>query len=56
MTKLRLGDVDVARIELGTNRLRNTRENVAFVRDAVAAGIRHIDTARRLRRSRSRGC
>jgi pyridoxine 4-dehydrogenase len=33
------------RIGLGTNRLTNTPENVAFVRDAVAAGVRHIDTA-----------
>jgi pyridoxine 4-dehydrogenase len=33
------------RIGLGTNRLTNTPENVAFVRDAVAAGIRMIDTA-----------
>ena len=44
-TKLRLGDTEVARIGLGTNRLRNTRENVAFVREAVAAGIDVIDTA-----------
>ena len=34
-----------ARIGLGTNRLTNTPENVAFVRDAVAAGIGLIDTA-----------
>ena len=34
---LRLADTDVARIGLGTNRLTNTREHVAFVKDAVAA-------------------
>jgi pyridoxine 4-dehydrogenase len=43
--KLRLGDAEVARIGLGTNRLRNTAENVAFVKAAVAAGVSHIDTA-----------
>ncbi len=44
-TRLRLGDVEVTRIGLGTNRLTNTPEHVAFIRDAVAAGVRHIDTA-----------
>jgi aryl-alcohol dehydrogenase-like predicted oxidoreductase len=43
--KLRVGDTEVARIGLGTNRLRQTRENVAFVREAIAAGIGMIDTA-----------
>jgi pyridoxine 4-dehydrogenase len=43
--KLRLGDAEVTRIGLGTNRLRNARENVALVREAVAAGVSHIDTA-----------
>ena len=33
------------RIGLGTNRLTNTPEHVALIREAVAAGIRHIDTA-----------
>ena len=33
------------RIGLGTNRLRNTPANVAFVKEAVAAGVSHIDTA-----------
>jgi pyridoxine 4-dehydrogenase len=42
---LRLGDIDVARIGLGTNRLTNTPEHVAFVRDALASGVSHIDTA-----------
>jgi aryl-alcohol dehydrogenase-like predicted oxidoreductase len=42
---LTLGDTPVARIGLGTNRLANTAENVAFVREAVAAGIDMIDTA-----------
>jgi pyridoxine 4-dehydrogenase len=43
--RLRLGDTDVARIGLGTNRLTDTPEHVALVRDAVAAGMGHIDTA-----------
>jgi pyridoxine 4-dehydrogenase len=42
---LRLGDIDVARIGLGTNRLRNTPENAAFLKEAVAAGLAHIDSA-----------
>ncbi len=45
MEKLRLGDTELTRIGLGTNRLTNTSENVAFVRDAVAAGVNFIDTA-----------
>jgi pyridoxine 4-dehydrogenase len=44
-TKIRLGDSDVTRIGLGTNRLTNTPEHVAFVREAVEAGVEHIDTA-----------
>jgi aryl-alcohol dehydrogenase-like predicted oxidoreductase len=40
-----LGDTSIARMGLGTNRLTNTAENVAFVREAVAAGIGMIDTA-----------
>ena len=36
----------MARIGLGTNRLRNTPENRAFIADAVAAGVGMIDTAR----------
>lgn len=39
------GDVDVARIGLGSNRLTNTPDNVAFVKAAVAAGVQMIDTA-----------
>jgi pyridoxine 4-dehydrogenase len=42
---LRFGDVEVQRIGLGTNRLRNTAANIALLREAVAAGIGHIDTA-----------
>jgi aryl-alcohol dehydrogenase-like predicted oxidoreductase len=40
-----LGDTEVPRIGLGTNRLRNTSQNVAFVRDAIAAGVGVVDTA-----------
>jgi pyridoxine 4-dehydrogenase len=42
---VRLGDTEVARIGLGTNRLTNTPENVAFLKAAVAAGLSHVDTA-----------
>jgi len=41
----RLGDVELTRIGLGTNRLTNTPQNVAFVREAVAAGVSFVDTA-----------
>jgi pyridoxine 4-dehydrogenase len=44
-TKLTLGDAKIARIGLGTNRLTNTPANIAFVKEAVAAGIGMIDTA-----------
>src|SRR4051794_6062431 len=45
MSHCRLAGVEVPRIGLGTNRLRTAPEHVRFVRDAVAAGVRHIDTA-----------
>jgi pyridoxine 4-dehydrogenase len=45
VTTFRLAGVDVPRIGLGTNRLTTAPEHVAFVRGAVAAGVRHIDTA-----------
>ena len=41
----KLGDLDLARIGLGTNRLTKTQDHVAFVRSAVAAGVQMIDTA-----------
>jgi aryl-alcohol dehydrogenase-like predicted oxidoreductase len=44
-SSVRLGDVEVSRIGLGTNRLRNTDEHVSFIRAAVDAGIQMIDTA-----------
>jgi aryl-alcohol dehydrogenase-like predicted oxidoreductase len=44
-TRIRLGDNEVARVGLGTNRLRNTAGNIAFLKAAVAAGIELIDTA-----------
>jgi aryl-alcohol dehydrogenase-like predicted oxidoreductase len=43
MTTFRLAGVEVPRVGLGTNRL--TTAHVDFVREAVAAGVRHIDTA-----------
>jgi pyridoxine 4-dehydrogenase len=42
---LRLGETNVARIGLGTNRLTKTAEHVSLVREAVAAGVNVIDTA-----------
>jgi pyridoxine 4-dehydrogenase len=42
---VKLGDIDVARIGLGTNRLTKTGTNVAFVRAAVAAGVQMVDSA-----------
>ena len=44
-TTLRIGDTDVARIGLGTNRLTNSPENVAFIKEAVGLGVGMIDTA-----------
>jgi pyridoxine 4-dehydrogenase len=45
IAKLKLGDTEVTRIGLGTNRLTNTREHIAFLKEAVAAGVSHVDTA-----------
>jgi pyridoxine 4-dehydrogenase len=45
MKTFRLAGVDVPRVGLGTNRLTTAPEHVAFIREAVAAGVRHIDTA-----------
>ena len=42
---LTLAGIEVPRIGLGTNRLSSTPENHAFLRDAVGAGLGHIDTA-----------
>src|SRR3979411_971862 len=42
--KLRLGEAEIVRMGLGTNRLSNTPTNVAFVKEAVAAGGGMIDT------------
>lgn len=42
---IRLGDNEVARIGLGTNRLTNTRAHVDFIRAAVDAGVGCIDSA-----------
>jgi aryl-alcohol dehydrogenase-like predicted oxidoreductase len=42
---LTLGDTEVARIGLGTNRLTDTRENRSFLAQAVAAGVGLVDTA-----------
>jgi pyridoxine 4-dehydrogenase len=42
---VKVGDVDVARIGLGTNRLTRTNDRVAFIKAAVAAGAQMIDSA-----------
>ena len=42
---IRLADVEVARIGLGTNRLTNSPANVEFLRQAVATGVGLVDTA-----------
>ncbi|HKO15041.1 MAG TPA: aldo/keto reductase [Gemmatimonadaceae bacterium] len=42
---IQLGERRITRIGLGTNRLKNTAENVAFIRAAVEAGVQMIDTA-----------
>jgi aryl-alcohol dehydrogenase-like predicted oxidoreductase len=42
---VKLGDFDLNRIGLGTNRLTRTAANIAFVKAAVAAGVQMIDTA-----------
>lgn len=44
-TTIELAGTEVPRVGLGTNRLRDTSEHHAFLRQAVEAGIRHIDTA-----------
>jgi pyridoxine 4-dehydrogenase len=44
-TTISLGDAELARIGLGTNRLSNTPEHVAFIREAVELGVDMIDTA-----------
>ncbi len=42
---MKLGDIDVARIGLGTNRMTRTDDHIAFVKAAHAAGVQMIDTA-----------
>lgn len=45
MSTSRLAGVDVPRIGLGTNRLSTAHKHVTFIREAVAAGVGHLDTA-----------
>jgi len=42
---IRLGEQEVTRMGLGTNRLTNRPENLAFIKSVVDAGIGVIDTA-----------
>ena len=37
--KVRLGEAEIIRMGLGTNRLTNTPTSIAFVKEAVAAGV-----------------
>ena len=43
--KSKLGDIELRRIGLGTNRLTNSSQNVELVREAIASGVEMIDTA-----------
>ena len=42
---MKVGDIDVARVGLGTNRLTTTKDNISLLRAAVAAGVQMVDTA-----------
>jgi aryl-alcohol dehydrogenase-like predicted oxidoreductase len=42
---MKIGDLDVSRIGLGTNRLTHTAAHVEFIKGAVEAGVQMIDTA-----------
>ncbi len=42
---MKIGDPDLTRIGLGTNRLTDTPAHQAFIRAAVEAGVNFIDTA-----------
>jgi pyridoxine 4-dehydrogenase len=44
-TTIRIGETEVPRVGLGTNRLQDSPDHAAFIRAAIDAGIRHIDTA-----------
>jgi pyridoxine 4-dehydrogenase len=43
--ELTVGETSVTRVGLGTNRLTNTPENQALLREALSAGVNFIDTA-----------
>jgi len=42
---LMIGETEVARIGLGTNRLTSSDDNIGLIRDAAASGVGLIDTA-----------
>ena len=44
-TTVKLGDREITRIGLGTNRLTYTRANVDFIKAAIEAGVQMIDSA-----------
>jgi len=45
-TTVKLGDREITRVGLGTNRLTHTRANVDFIQAAIEAGVQMIDSAR----------
>jgi pyridoxine 4-dehydrogenase len=53
MFSLSVGETEVGRIGLGTNRLTKTREHVSFLQEAVVTGVGHIDTAHSYTRGQS---
>jgi len=44
-TTIRIGETEVSRVGLGTTHQQDACERAAFIREAIDAGIRHIDTA-----------
>ena len=42
---MKIGDIDVARVGLGTNRLTRSRDNIELIKAAVASGVQMVDTA-----------
>jgi diketogulonate reductase-like aldo/keto reductase len=55
MKTIRIGECDVPRIGLGGNRLRVVPENLGSLREAVAAGVKLIDTPHGRSRDAARG-
>jgi aryl-alcohol dehydrogenase-like predicted oxidoreductase len=45
VSQVKVGELEVKRIGLGTNRLTHSQEHVDFIKAAVAEGVQMIDTA-----------